>query len=69
MFYNTKLDATSLANIIHTINTPAEAGTITIGLGIADTDEARQAIAEAIWCKDWNEVNQEFNNKNWTVTW
>ena len=76
MFNYTKLDAPSLANIIHTIKdrtglaTPTETeGTITIGLGIDDTDESRQALAEAIWCKDWNEVNQDFSNKNWTVKW
>ena len=70
MFDNTKLDAPSLANIIHTIDTPPiHWGTITIGLGIDDTDEARQSLAEAIWCKDWNDVNQEFANKSWTVQW
>ena len=69
MFSGCKLDAPSLANIIHTINTPTEEGTIVIGLGIDNTVEARQALAEAIWCKDWDEVNQEFTDKNWTVTW
>ena len=76
MFDSTKLDAPSLANIIHTIkdrtglSAPSNSeGTIIIGLGIDDTDEARQALAEAIWCKDWAEVNQEFSDKNWTVQW
>jgi hypothetical protein len=57
MFEGCKLDAESLANIIHTIFTHPETGNIVIGLGIDDTDEARQALAEAIWCKDWDEVN------------
>ena len=76
MFSDCKLDASSLANIIHTIkdrtglSTPSfNAGLIYIGLGIDDTDEARQALAEAIWSKDWNDVNQEFTDKNWTVQW
>jgi len=76
MFGSTKIDAPSLANIIHTIkdrtglSTPSEdEGTICIGLGIDDTDEARQSLAETIWCKDWNDLNQEFKNKNWTVQW
>ena len=69
MFNSTKLDAPSLANIIHTINTPTTNKSIKIGLGIDNTDEARQALAEAIWCKDWAEVNQEFSDKNWTVQW
>ena len=69
MFHNNKLDAPSIANIIHTINTPTTKGTITIGLGIDNTDQARQSLAEAIWCNTWDEVNQEFTNKNWTVQW
>ena len=76
MFDSTKLDASSLSNIIHTIkdrtglSTPSYiAGSILIGLGIDDTDESRQALAEAIWSKDWAEVNQEFSDKNWTVEW
>ena len=76
MFSDCKLDASSLANIIHTIkdrtglSTPSfNAGLIYIGLGIDDTDEARQALAEAIWSKDWNDVNQEITDKNWIVYW
>ena len=69
MFSGAKLDAPSLANIIHTINTPTKKGTITIGLGIDNTKEARQSLAEAIWCSTWDEVNQEFTDKNWTVQW
>ena len=69
MFSGSKLDASSLANIIHFINTHIIGDVITIGLGIDNTDEARQSLAEAIWCKDWDEVNQEFADKNWTVQW
>lgn len=69
MFCGAKLDAPSLANIIHTINTPTTKGTIYIGLGIDNTDEARQSLAEAVWCNTWDEVNKEFTDKNWTVDW
>ena len=69
MFFNTKLDATSLANILHFINTPTTKGTINIGLGIDNTDDAKQSLATAVYCKDWAEVNQEFDDKNWTVQW
>ena len=42
---------------------------IYIGVGIANTDEAKQAFAEELACADWDELNQEFDDKNWIVEW
>ena len=77
MFSGCKLDAPSVANIIHFIpqrdakptSNEWYDGNITIGIGITNTDAAKQAFAEACYCSDWNELNQEFDDKNWVVEW
>ena len=69
MFSGCKLDAQSLANIIHFLPTIETNEKITIGLIASNTDAAKQALAEVVQCKNWNEVNNEFSNKNWTVEW
>ena len=76
MFTKCKLDAQSVANIIHFIpqrdakptSTEGE-GNIYIGVGITNTDEAKQAFAEECYCDDWAELNKEFDDKNWAVQW
>lgn len=76
MFYGCKLDAQSVANIIHFIpqrdakpTTTDGDGNITIGIGIANTEEAKQAFAEELYCIDWADLNKEFDDKNWIVEW
>ena len=44
-------------------------GFIDIGLGIDNTDEARQQMAEEMGLTSWEEVEQEFADKGWTVGW
>ena len=69
MFTDCKLDAPSVANIVHFLPTHESNGDIYIGIGIPNTDEAKQAFAEACYCDDWDELNQEFDDKNWIVEW
>ena len=76
MFFGCKLDAHSVANIIHFIPQrdakPTSAngnGNIYIGVGITNTDAAKQAFAEECYCDDWAELNKEFDDKNWAVQW
>jgi len=76
MFYDCNLDAQSVANIIHFIpqrdakptSTEGE-GNIYIGVGITNTDAAKQAFAEECYCDNWAELNKEFDDKNWAVQW
>ena len=60
MFDGCSLDAQSVANIIHFLPKHDDESTITIGLGIVNTDEAKQAFAEECYCDDWEELNKEF---------
>ena len=79
MFYGCKLDNQSIANIIPFLQqrnakpTTEElrngAGVITFGLGITNTDEEKQALAEECECADWTELNKVFDDKNWIVEW
>ena len=76
MFYNCKLDAQSVSNILHFIpqrdakpTNEYEEGNITIGVGITNTDAAKQAFAEECDCTDWTDLNKEFDDKNWVVEW
>ena len=75
MFGGCKLDAPSVANIIHFIPqrdakpTSTGNGNIYIGIGITNTDAAKQAFAEECDCTDWAELNKEFDDKNWAVQW
>jgi hypothetical protein len=76
MFSGCKLNASSVVTIVHFIpqrdTTPTsttEEGNITIGLGIINTEEAKQVFAEECDCADWEELNKEFDDKNWGVKW
>lgn len=77
MFDCCKLDAHSVANILHFIPqrdakpiNNGDHGHITIGVGIPNTSAvAKQAFAEELACADWDELNQEFDDKNWVVEW
>jgi hypothetical protein len=75
MFEGCSLDAQSVNNISNSIpqrNSTSHSendGEINIGIGIPNTDAAKQAFAEEIECADWNEVNNKFSNKNWAVYW
>jgi hypothetical protein len=76
MFSGCKLNASSVVTIVHFIpqrdtkptSTSGE-GNIYIGIGITNTDAAKQAFAEECDCADWEELNKEFDDKNWTVQW
>ena len=69
MYHRCKLDAKSVANIITFLPTNESQGTITIGIGITNTDEAKQAFAEECYCDSWEELKQDFTDKNWGVEW
>jgi hypothetical protein len=76
MFYGCKLDAPSVANIIRCIPQRAAKpslaygkGNIYIGIGIVNTEEAKQAFAEEIGYTDWADLNRGFDDKNWLLTW
>ena len=69
MFDLCRLDAQSVANIITFLPTNESQETITIGIGIPNTDEAKQAFAEECYCDSWEELNQDFSAKNWEVQW
>ena len=76
MFSYCKLDAPSVANIIHFIPqrdakpTSIDGdGNICIGIGITNTDAAKQAFAEECDCNTWADLNKEFDDKNWGVEW
>ena len=74
MFRNCKLDSQSVMNIIHFIPDRTGSGNsstdvICIGIGIPNTEEAKQAFAEECYCVSWQELNDEFTTKNWTVEW
>ena len=76
MFDGCSLDTQSVANIIHFIpqrdarpTTSLGNGNITIGIGIANTDGAKQAFAEECYCDSWEELDKEFDDKNWVVQW
>ena len=79
MFHCCKLDAPSVANIIHFIPqrdskpTNDEAsegkGVITLGIGISNSDAAKQAFAEECFCDSWQDLLDEFDDKNWYIYW
>jgi hypothetical protein len=76
MFDGCKLDAHSVANIIHFIpqrdakpTSSTDYGNIYIGVGITNTDAAKQAFAVECDCDTWEELNKEFDDKNWAVQW
>ena len=76
MFYNCKLNPKSVANIIHFIpqrdakpTSTSSDGNIYIGIDITNTDAAKQVFAEECECDNWEELNKEFDDKNWAVQW
>ena len=71
MFSECKLDSQSVMNILHFIpdRTGEPSSTITIGIGISNSDEQKQAFAEECFCDSWQGLNDEFSAKEWTVTW
>jgi hypothetical protein len=69
MFHNCKLDAKSVANIITFLPTNESQGSITIGIGITNNEDAKQAFAEECYYEDWADLNADFADKNWGVEW
>jgi hypothetical protein len=76
MFNECILDMHSLNNIINFIPeinddiigdyNPTLCGELTLGLGIPDTDEARQETAEFCCLGSWEELEAEFTTLGWT---
>ena len=69
MFSSCRLDSQSVANIITFLPIHESQGIITIGIDIADDEDAKQAFAEECYCDSWEELNQDFTDKNWDVQW
>ena len=71
MFWGCKLDAQSVANIIHTLPTCETYGynniIISIGIGCDDNGGDVEIFAEECDCETWQELLDEFSAKNWSV--
>lgn len=74
MFYGCKLDAPSVANIVHTIKDtytegfpPTPMTNITIGIGCDATEADQLLFAQECDCETWQELLDEFGLKNWYV--
>jgi hypothetical protein len=74
MFNNCKLDAKSVANIIHVIpqrdskpSGQSSNGRIYIGIGCDDTEADKLLFAQECDCETWQELLDDFSAKNWTV--
>lgn len=68
MFNSCILNPGSVMNIVSSIP-EVQSGNITIGIGIANNDDMKQAFAEECGCVSWDDLNQEFTDKGWTVQW
>jgi hypothetical protein len=68
MFEDCKLDATSVANIVHTLPTHETSGIIRIGIGCSNTEADQLLFAQECDCETWQELLDDFSAKNWTVT-
>ena len=68
MFWNCKLDAQSVANIVHTLPTHETMGTISIGIGCDNTETDQLLFAQECDCETWQELLDEFEAKNWIVS-
>ena len=68
MFVYCRLDAPSVANIVHTLPTHETGGTIDIGIGCDNTAEDQLLFAQECDCDTWQELLDDFTAKNWTVT-
>lgn len=66
IFYGCKLDATSVKNIIDTINTYE--GTLRLGMGCDDTEEDKDLFAQEAGYNDMASLLAALQNKGWTVT-
>jgi hypothetical protein len=67
MFRSCKLDAHSVANIVHTLPIHETNGTIDIGIGCNNTAEDQLLFAQECDCDTWQELLDDFSAKNWTV--
>lgn len=75
MFGSCKLDAQSVANIVHSLpNRNGEItdiatgfGCITIGIGCDNTEADRLLFAQECDCDTWQELLDDFTAKNWRV--
>ena len=67
MFTGCKLDAQSVANIIHTLPYSETSSTITIGCGCEPTNEDMLAFIQECDCETAGEFIDEFESKNWHV--
>ena len=68
MFFKCKLDAQSVANIVHTLPTRESNGYIYIGIGCDDTEADQLLFTQECDCDTWQELLDDFSAKNWTVT-
>lgn len=68
MFNSCILNSESVMNIVSSIP-EVQSGDITIGIGIANNDDMKQAFAVECGCTSWDDLNQEFTDKGWTVQW
>ena len=68
MFNGCKLDAPSVANIVHTLPTHESNGTISIGIGCDNTEADQLLFSQECDCETWQELLDDFSAKNWTVT-
>lgn len=66
MFGNCKLDASSVKNIINTINT-VETGEITIGMGCDDNQTDKNLFAQEVGYTGMTTLLDTLQNKGWTV--
>ena len=67
MFSSCKLDAQSVASIVHTLPTHESNGFIYIGIGCDNTAEDQLLFAQECDCETWQELLDDFSAKNWTV--
>ena len=67
MFSKSKLDAQSVANIVHTLSTHESKGHIHIGIGCDNTEADQLLFAQECDCETWQELLDDFSAKNWTV--
>ena len=67
MFQGCKLDARSVANIVHTLPTHESNGNITIGIGCDNTEADLPLFTQECDCETWQELLDEFSAKNWIV--
>ena len=68
MFNLCKLDAQSVANIVHTLPTHETWGDIDIGIGCDNTEADQLLFAQECDCETWQELLKDFAAKHWIVT-